>query len=63
MPDGSFIVITLHVDDVSADRRGIAVSDSDLELLASGFTEKALYKDNKPGGALTYFVDHTKSHS
>ncbi len=55
-PGGLFVVITPHVDDVPADRCGIAVNDSELGLLSRNFIEAAQYRGNELGGALTYFA-------
>ena len=55
-PGGTFVVITPYVDDTPTERRGIAVDDSELQLLAAAFRQEALYKGNEPGGALTYFI-------
>jgi hypothetical protein len=55
-PDGVFVVITPHTDDVPAERRSIAVNDSDLNLLSNAFRPLALYKGDEQGGPLTYFV-------
>lgn len=56
VPNGVFMVITPRVEDVAAERRDIAVDDSELALLSANFKKLALYKGNESGGALTYFV-------
>lgn len=55
-PDGIFVVITPHVNNVPAERRGIAVDDTDLTYLPASFHQLALYKGDEPASPLTYFV-------
>jgi len=54
--NGIFVVVTPHVDDVSAERRGIAVGDNELGLLSSNFEQLALHKGDKRSETLTYFI-------
>jgi 2-polyprenyl-3-methyl-5-hydroxy-6-metoxy-1,4-benzoquinol methylase len=51
-PNGVFVVITPLPEDVPPEKRHIAVNEQELELLASGFSEAASYRE----GALTYFA-------
>lgn len=55
-PGGIFVVITPHINNTPAERRGIAVDDNEIKLLSSHFTQIALYEGNEPVGPLTYFV-------
>jgi 2-polyprenyl-3-methyl-5-hydroxy-6-metoxy-1,4-benzoquinol methylase len=59
-PDGIFVVITSHVQDLPPERRSIGVDDSELAALSEAFEQIACYKGDELGGALTYFVGRSK---